>query len=110
MSGGIWPQKKRFSPFRAKQTDFQTFSLSSKNFHYSITKIWFQRCLPQKIGCSSFGTRKDARIPLTNRSSRHRFVARFWALRYASPKPHHSRRGLTLVLGLNSETHCDPDK
>ena len=27
-------------------------------------------------------------------------MARFWALRYASPKPHHSRRGLTQVLDL----------
>ena len=27
-------------------------------------------------------------------------MARFWAIRYASPKPHHSRRGLTLVLDL----------
>ncbi len=40
---------------------------------------------------------------LTNRSSRRRFVARFWAFRYASPKPHHSRRGLTQVLGSMSD-------
>ena len=35
---------------------------------------------------------------LTSRSSRHRFVACLWALRYASPKPSHSRCGLTQVL------------
>ena len=34
-----------------------------------------------------------------NHSSRRRFVTQFWALRYASPKPHHSRRSLTQVLG-----------
>ena len=31
-------------------------------------------------------------------------MARLWALRYASPKPHHSRRGLTQVLDLTGET------
>src|SRR5580765_8149534 len=54
-----------------------------------------------QISCENFFAHSNRN--LTNRSSRRRFVARFWALRYASPKPHHSRRGLTQVLDLWGE-------
>ena len=35
-------------------------------------------------------------------------MARFWAFRYASPKPHHSRRGLTQVLALMDDIYAAP--